>query len=85
MPVDVDAGGDQHDRVDHATLSSDLHRQRIGRYEGERRGLAQDRVRNAVTCSSRSAAIRDTCDFDSDVIPSVCTSLSIRRVDKPSR
>jgi putative transposase len=43
------------------------------------------RVRNAVTCWSRSVAIRDTCDFDSEVIPRVCTSLSIRRVDTPSK
>ena len=46
---------------------------------------ANERVRNAVTCSSRSAAIRDTCDFDKLVIPRDCTSLSIRRVDTPSR
>jgi hypothetical protein len=43
------------------------------------------RVRNAATCSSNSAAIRETCDFDSEVIPSVATSLSIRRVDTPSK
>jgi hypothetical protein len=43
------------------------------------------RVRNAATCSSRSAAIRETCDLDSDVIPKLVTNLSIRRVDTPSR
>ena len=43
------------------------------------------RVRNAVTCSSSSAAIRETCDLDSEVIPSACTSLSIRRVETPSK
>ena len=43
------------------------------------------RWRNWSTCSSRSAAIRDTCDFDSEWIPSVLTSLSIRRVETPAR
>ena len=42
-------------------------------------------MRNAVTWVSRSAAIRDTCDFDNEVIPNVWTSLSIRRVDTPNR
>ena len=46
---------------------------------------ARGRVRNAVTCSSRSWAIRETCDFDKLVIPNVATSLSIRRVETPSR
>jgi len=45
---------------------------------------ARGRVRNAVTCSSRSAAIRETCDLDSPSMPRDCTSLSIRRVDTPS-
>ena len=43
------------------------------------------RVRHAATCSSRSFAMTDTCDFDRPVIPSVRTSLSIRRVLTPSR
>ncbi len=43
------------------------------------------RVRNAATCSSRSWAICETVDFDRPVIPKVLTSLSIRRVDTPSR
>lgn len=43
------------------------------------------RVVNAVTCSSRSAAIRETCDFGSEVIPRVWTSLSTRRVETLSR
>ena len=45
----------------------------------------KERVRNAVTCASSSAAIRETCDFDKLVMPRVCTSLSIRRVETPSR
>lgn len=43
------------------------------------------RVRNAVTCSSSSLAIRETCDLLSEAMPSVATSLSIRRVETPSR
>lgn len=43
------------------------------------------RVRNAPTWASRSAAIRETCDFDKLVIPKDWTSLSIRRVETPSR
>ena len=43
------------------------------------------RVRNASTCSSRSLAISETWDLDRPVIPSDWTSLSIRRVETPSR
>ena len=43
------------------------------------------RVRNCSTCSSSSLAITETCDFDRPVIPRVWTSLSIRRVETPSR
>ena len=31
------------------------------------------------------AAIRDTCDLLSEVMPKLCTSLSMRRVETPSR
>ena len=43
------------------------------------------RVRKASTAVSSSLAITDTCDFDRLVIPNVSTSLSILRVDTPSR
>jgi len=43
------------------------------------------RCRNAATCSSRSWAVRETCDMDSESITSVLTSLSSRRVDTPAR
>ncbi|AKT50952.1 hypothetical protein ADJ73_05830 [Arsenicicoccus sp. oral taxon 190] len=43
------------------------------------------RVRNCSTCSSSSLAITDTCDLDRPVMPRACTSLSIRRVETPSR
>lgn len=43
------------------------------------------RVRNASTWASRSAAITETWDFESRVIPRVSTSFSIRRVETPRR
>ena len=43
------------------------------------------RLRNAATWTSRSAAIAETCDFDSRVIPNDSTSFSIRLVETPSR
>ena len=46
---------------------------------------SRGRVRNASTAVSSSLAITETCDFDRLVIPRVPTSLSIRRVDTPSR
>jgi hypothetical protein len=42
-------------------------------------------LRNPVTMSSSSAAIRLTCDFDSFVTPRLSASFSTRRVDTPSR
>ena len=85
VPLGVDAGGD-HDRdLDDPAVLADLHHQGV---DGDERctGLAsRGRVRNAATCSSRSLAISETWDFDSPVIPRVRTSLSIRRVETPSR
>lgn len=46
--------------------------------------LSGGRCRNWSMCSSSSAAIRDTCGFDSEWIPRVLTSLSILRVDRPA-
>jgi hypothetical protein len=43
------------------------------------------RVRNASTARSTSAAIRETCDLETRVIPRDPTSFSIRRVETPSR
>lgn len=45
----------------------------------------RERVRNSSTWESSSLAISDTWDFDSVVIPSEANSVSIRRVDTPSR
>jgi len=38
VPVAVDAGGEQHDGVDHPAALADLHRQCVGGDEGERAG-----------------------------------------------
>ena len=43
------------------------------------------RVRKSSTTASSSAAITETCDLDSRVMPSDSTSFSIRRVETPSR
>jgi hypothetical protein len=43
------------------------------------------RDRKPSTISSSSAAIRLTCDFDSEVTPSEAASFSTRRVETPSR
>ena len=85
VPVAVDAGGQQDDGVDHAAAFADLHRQGVGGHERERPSVIQRPVRNSSTIGSRSAAIRDTWDFDSESMPSVLTSLSIRRVLTPAR
>lgn len=53
--------------------------------EGERAGLVQGAVAELVTCSSRSVAMRLTCDFDRRSMPKVLTSLSMRRVLTPAR
>ena len=86
VPVGVDAGRDQCvDRHDPATLA-DLEHQRVGGHERERAGVARgERVRNSSTWASSSLAISETWDFDRLVMPSDCTSLSIRRVETPSR
>jgi hypothetical protein len=85
VAVAVDAGGDEDDGVDHPAAFADLHRQRVGGDERERAGVAQGAVSELATCSSSSAAIRETWDFDRPSIPRVLTSLSIRRVDTPAR
>lgn len=46
---------------------------------------SKGRVRNWVTCSSKSLAICETWDFDNPVIPRVWTRVFIRLVDTPSR
>lgn len=79
VAVRVHAGGDHDDGVDHPPVFTHFHGQCVGGDERERARIAQGPVRNTVTCSSRSAAIRETCDFDREWIPSVLTSLSMRR------
>ena len=85
VAVSVDPGRGQHDRVDDPSGFPDLHRQGVGGHERERARIAQRSVAECSTFSSRSAAIRETCDFDRESIPRVLTSLSIRRVETPAR
>ena len=88
MPVTVDAGGQEHDRVDDpATLN--LHRERVRGHERERARITQGSVAELldelVQVGVHTVAIRDTWEFDRESIPSCLTSLSIRRVDTPAR
>lgn len=46
--------------------------------------LSRGRCRKSSTTWSRSAAIRETCDFDNESIPRLLTSLSILHVDTPA-
>ena len=85
MSVGVDPSGCQDHRTDHATAFADLHGQGVGRYEDEGAGVAQGRLRKEATCSSSSAAMRETCDFESELMPKVPISLSMRRVETPAR
>ncbi|GIE80895.1 hypothetical protein Aph02nite_68450 [Actinoplanes philippinensis] len=74
VTVGVDPGRHEHDGVDDPALFADLHGQRVGGDERELSELAQRPRWEGVDL--RSAAIRETCDFDRLVMPSVCTSLS---------
>src|SRR5699024_5181504 len=46
---------------------------------------SRGRWRNCSTCSSNDSAILLTCDFESELMPRVFTSLSMRRVETPAR
>ncbi len=46
---------------------------------------SKGRWRNCSTCSSNDSAILLTCDFESELMPRVFTSLSMRRVETPAR
>ncbi len=59
-------------------VSASIHRKVYG-------PASSGRDRKPSTISSSSAAIRLTCDFDSDVTPSEAASFSTRRVETPSR
>jgi hypothetical protein len=85
VSVGVENGGKQHDRVvDPATPRIFIVGAPVAKNVN---GLAspRGRWRNWLTCSSKSVAIRDTCDLDSERLPRVLTSLSIRRVETPAR
>jgi hypothetical protein len=64
-----------------AASVADLHHQRAHGDERERGSVAEGAVPDTVRRARRSATIRNTCDFNSEWIPRVLTSLSIRRVE----
>jgi hypothetical protein len=84
VPVSVDAGGEQGVHVHDPAALADLQHQRV-RGDEHIRGGAGGRVRKSSTVASSSAAITDTCDLLSRVMPTVWASFSIHRVDTPSR
>jgi hypothetical protein len=84
VALGVDTHRDQGVYVDHPAVLAHLEDQRVGGHKRIRAGV-QGSGANASTAVSSSLAITDTCDLDNDVIPKVPTSLSIRRVETPSR
>jgi hypothetical protein len=84
VPVAVHAGRHQGVHVDHPTALADLEHQRVCGEERVRAGVQQAGPER-LDLPSSSAAITDTCDLDSRVMPSDSTRRSIRRVDTPSR
>jgi hypothetical protein len=67
--------------VDDPDVLADRYRQCGGGNEGDGPTSPRGRVRNAATRSSRSAAMRDTCDFDKDVTPKLCELVHPTRAD----
>ena len=84
VPVGVHAGREQGVHVDDAAALADLQHQRVRGDERVRPGVQRPGP-EVLDHVSSSAAITDTCDLDSGVIPRDSTSFSIRRVDTPSR
>ena len=85
VAVGVDTGPDQgvdgHDPPPSRTFSTRA--SAVRKVNGP--ASSRRRVRNCSTWASRSLTISDTCDLLSVVIPNDWTSLSIRRVETPSR
>ncbi len=70
--------------VDHPALLADLQDQGVSSDKRVRAGVQRSGP-EGLDCGVEFLAITDTCDFDNDVMPNVSTSLSIRRVDTPSK
>ena len=87
----VDDGPDSHLHYGAPALAYVLHHASTdttvapGRGSARRTGRYARAARKSATWASSSAAITDTCDSDSLVIPRDSTSFSIRRVETPSR
>lgn len=85
VAVGIDTGRDKGmDRYDPATLTQ-LQHQRVRGQERERQGVVESAGAELFDVAVGSLAISDTWLFDSVVIPNDWTSLSIRRVETPSR
>ena len=84
MSVGVDGGGQQRVHVDDPAAFTDLEHQGVSGHERVRAGIQRAGAERGHLLVE-SWAIRETCDFDKLVIPNVATSLSIRRVETPSR
>ncbi len=84
VPIGVHAGRDQRVHVHHAATLAHLEHQRV-RGDDVYGPASRGRERKSATRSSSSAAIAETCNLLSLVIPRDSTSFSIRRVDTPSR
>ena len=85
MPVEVDTSGDQGMDADDTAAFADLEHPASAATNVNGPASSSRRVRNSSTWASSSLAITETCDLLSVVIPGLWTSLSIRRVDTPSR
>ena len=84
VALGVDPDRDQGVHVDHPSGLADFKHQGIGGHEGVGAGI-QGPGAEGFHGGVEFLAITLTCDFDKLVMPRVSTSLSIRRVDTPSR
>jgi hypothetical protein len=85
VPVVVHAGRAERMHAHDAAAFAHLQDEGVGNDESERPGVGQGAGAELLHVESNSLAISDTWDFDSVVIPSEANSLSIRRVDTPSK
>ena len=74
MAISVDPGRDQHTDPDHASTFADIEYQRVGGDDCERPGLVEPAGAGGLDVLVEAAAITDTYDFDSPVMPRDCTS-----------
>ena len=85
VPVGVHAGREQGVHVDDPAALADLQHQRVRGDERVRAGVQRPGAERLDLLVELARPSRETCDFDSRVMPRVSTSFSIRRVETPSR